>query len=130
MPAYRVYLIAADDHIDGPPKIIECDSDSAAMEQAKRLIDGKTIELWDGPRRVARMGRILKFIPPDCNFDPETVTVLGVAFDKAIAALQDGRQPEIVREAIAKRIITLASKGERNPHRLCDAALAAMGVLR
>jgi hypothetical protein len=76
------------------------------------------------------MGEVLRFIPPDINFDPETVAVLGAAFDKTIAALHDGRQPEIVRETIAKRIIALAAKGERNPNRLCETTLAAMGILR
>ena len=56
--------------------------------------------------------------------------MLGAAFDKIIAALHDGRQPEIVRETIAKRIIALAAKGERNPDRLCKRTLAAMGILR
>jgi hypothetical protein len=31
---------------------------------------------------------------------------------------------------IAKRIIALAAKGERNPDQLCEATLAAMGILR
>jgi hypothetical protein len=29
-----------------------------------------------------------------------------------------------------KRIIDLAAKGERNPDRLCEATLAAMGIVR
>jgi hypothetical protein len=73
------------------------------------------------------MGEVLRFIPRDIKFDPETVAMLGTAFDKTIAALHDGRQPEIVRETIAKRIIALAAKGERNPDRLCEATLAAIG---
>ncbi len=74
------------------------------------------------------MGQILKFIPPDTNFDPETIAILGAAFDKTIESLHDGRQPDVVREAIAKRIIALASKGERNPDRLCEMALSVMGA--
>jgi hypothetical protein len=76
------------------------------------------------------MGQALTFIPPDANFDPETAAMLGAVFDKVIASLRDGGQPEIVREAIAKRIITLAANGERNPDLLCEAALAALGVRR
>ena len=45
-----------------------------------------------------------------------------------MADLHDTGQPEIVKEAIAKRIITLAAKGERDPERLRAAALAAFGV--
>ena len=76
------------------------------------------------------MGDVLRFIPPDIIFDPDTVAMLGVAFDKTIVVLHDGRQPEIIRETIAKRIIALAAKGERNPDRLCAATLTAMGILR
>ena len=76
------------------------------------------------------MGEVLRFLPSDTVFDPETVAVLGAAFDKTIAALRDGRQPEPVREAIAERIIALAAKGERDPDRLCEATLTAMGILR
>jgi hypothetical protein len=54
--------------------------------------------------------------------------MLGAVFDKTIAALRDDGQPEIVKEVIARRIIALAAKGERNPDHLCSAALAAVGV--
>jgi hypothetical protein len=76
------------------------------------------------------MARILPFILPDANFDPETTAILGAAYDKAIAGLHDRGQPEVVREIIAKRIVALASKGERNPDRLCEAALAGLGPPR
>jgi len=76
------------------------------------------------------MGQILNFIPADTTFDPDTAAMLGAVFDKTIAALHDSGQPEIVREAIAKRIIALAAKGERNPDHLCKAALATLGLPR
>jgi hypothetical protein len=74
------------------------------------------------------LGQILKFIPPDAIFDPETAAMLGAVFDNTIAALRDKGQPDIVKEAIAKRILALAAKGERNPERLREAALFALGV--
>lgn len=74
------------------------------------------------------MAQILQFIRPDNAFDPETTAILTAAYDKAIAALHDRGQPEIVREIIAKRIITLAGKGERDPDRLCTSALTAIGL--
>ena len=84
---------------------------------------------WEAVRE--RMGEVFKFIPPDTVFfEPETVAVLGAAFDKTIAAIHNGRQPEPVREAIAECIIALAAKGERNPDRMCEATLTAMGILR
>ena len=39
---------------------------------------------------------------------------MGEAFDAACEGLQDGGQPDLVRE-IAKRIIEAAKKGEREP---------------
>lgn len=128
MPKYRIYSINADGHVAGRPETVECESDGEAADKARLLFDGKHLEIWHGTRRVAVLGQILKFIHPDTHFDSETTAVLGAAFDKAMADLHDTGQPEIVKEAMAKRMITLAAKGERNPERLRAAALAALGV--
>src|ERR1700761_4179381 len=112
MPDYRIYSISADGGIAGPPQIVECRSDGDAAAKARLLLDRKTLEIWDGARRVGVVGEILKFVQPDTHFDPETIAVLGAAFDQALAALDDTGQPELVKEAIAKRIILLAAKGE------------------
>ena len=61
------------------------------------------------------------------DFDPETVKVLCDAYDRASKSLHDNGQPDIVKEVIARRIISLAQKGERDPDRLCARALAALG---
>ena len=61
------------------------------------------------------------------HFDPETVRVLCDAYDKASRSIHDNGQPDIVKEVIARRIISLAQKGERDPDRLCARALAALG---
>ena len=60
-------------------------------------------------------------------FDPAMLTILGKAYDKALASLRYRGQPPIVRETMAVRIFELASQGERDPERLCHAALAALG---
>ena len=73
------------------------------------------------------MGSIEEFVA-DGAFDPETVKILCEAYDKARRSLHDrGRQPHIVNEVIAGRIIALAQQGERDPDRLCAAALTALG---
>lgn len=69
---------------------------------------------------------ILAFVDPDIDFDLTTTTILDKAYDRAIAELRD-RGPNSVREAVARRIVTLASAGERDPNRLCDKALVAVG---
>jgi len=66
-------------------------------------------------------------IPPFTNSDPEMAATLGAAYDEAVARLLN--QPDIVRETIAKRIVALAAKGERDVHALCDKALIAEGFL-
>ena len=65
--------------------------------------------------RRAPVTQFSRFIQPDSSFDPETIALLGSVYDEAIAELQDRAALEIVREVIAKRIIGLAAKGERDP---------------
>ena len=59
------------------------------------------------------------FPPPDTVFDSDAIAVLTAAFERAVQE-QTGSLPE----TIAKRIIELASEGERDPDRLCHGALA------
>jgi hypothetical protein len=60
------------------------------------------------------------------RFDAETVRLLGIAFEMAIVALQQGDGiVSPTREAVAQKIIELAKAGERDPERLCDGALKA-----
>jgi hypothetical protein len=66
-------------------------------------------------------------IPPFTNFDAETAATLRAAYNEAIARLID--QPDVVLELIAKRLVALAARGERNAHRLCDEALIVEGFL-
>jgi|tagenome__1003787_1003787.scaffolds.fasta_scaffold18430832_1 hypothetical protein len=49
---YRVYPLDRSGHIAGPPTDLNCDSDGTATEQAKRLVDSRAIEVWDGDRLV------------------------------------------------------------------------------
>jgi len=50
-------------------------------------------------------------------YGPDATRVMGAAFDKACQSLHDAGQPNIVKEVIAKRIISLARNGERDPDR-------------
>jgi hypothetical protein len=60
-------------------------------------------------------------------FDDRITKIMGEAFDSACKELNDAGQPAIVYEVIAKRIIDGAKNGERDPVRLRNAALAALG---
>jgi hypothetical protein len=55
VPAYRLYKLRDDHRIAGPSVIIECDSDAEIIAKAKAMQDGLDIEVWDGPRVVARV---------------------------------------------------------------------------
>jgi hypothetical protein len=57
------------------------------------------------------------------RFDPETVRLMGIAFEMARLAIT--RQADLTDEIIARTIIELAKAGERNVEVLCEAALNA-----
>jgi hypothetical protein len=76
------------------------------------------------------MASVLPFVVNKSDFDDEATRIMGEAFDAACEGLQDGGQPDLVREIIAKRIIEAAKKGERDPVRLRNAGLAALGYDR
>ena len=51
---YRAYTVGSDGHFIGFEPIV-CANDDEATEQAKRLLDGHDIELWNGTRLVAQL---------------------------------------------------------------------------
>jgi len=63
-------------------------------------------------------------------FDSETTQLLGAAFEAAWekvttagSTLAEDSQAALTRELLAKRIIEMAKRGERNPDRLVEGAL-------
>ena len=60
-------------------------------------------------------------------FDYQATLAITEAWEKASQSMHDWGQPEAMTEIIAKRIIELASKGERNPDQLCEQALKSFG---
>lgn len=74
------------------------------------------------------MGSILPFIrKAGTVFDDRMTEIMGEAFDSACKELRDTGQPPIVYEVIAKRIIDGVRAGERDPVRLRNVGLAALG---
>jgi hypothetical protein len=58
-------------------------------------------------------------------FDAETVRVMGLAFEMALASLRstpDYADP--IRGVVARKIIERAETGERDPERLCQQVLS------
>jgi hypothetical protein len=70
----------------------------------------------------------IKALLADTSFDPEATRLLGQAYDLACSELHDDGQPAVVKEIIAKRIIELASDGERDPIKLSKVALTSLGL--
>jgi hypothetical protein len=70
---------------------------------------------------------ILPFFRNRIDFDDAATHVMGEAFEAACAKLNVGHLSKTVAEIIARRIIEAAQKGERDPERLRDAALIALG---
>jgi hypothetical protein len=50
----HAYLIGSEGHFVGCEPIVSAD-DSDATEEAKRLVDGHDVELWNGTKLVARL---------------------------------------------------------------------------
>ena len=70
---------------------------------------------------------------PECPgrcFDAETTALMCEALDKSCQMLRGSSQPDSIRETIAKRIIEVAGRGERDPNSLCEAALSSIGIRR
>jgi hypothetical protein len=55
------------------------------------------------------------------KFDPETIRLMGIAFEMARSAV--ARRADFTDEIIARTIIELAKAGESNVDTLCEAAL-------
>ena len=52
MPSYRVFAIGQDNQIKGAPRIIECESDEAALEQARELVEEMLLDVWESDSPV------------------------------------------------------------------------------
>ena len=77
------------------------------------------------------MLRYLKDEP--AAFDPNTIRILSRALDDAWQAVQANKTTfkmddhrNGAREALAKHIVDMAKKGERNPQRLIEGALSRL----
>ena len=54
VPNYRAYFVGADGHYAGSREI-KVSSDAAAITSAKKMLDGKDIEIWSGLRKIIRL---------------------------------------------------------------------------
>ena len=52
MPDYRAYIIGSDGHFQKAVPF-DCVDDEAAKQQAKHLVNGYGVELWQRDRKIA-----------------------------------------------------------------------------
>jgi hypothetical protein len=60
------------------------------------------------------------------TFEPEAIAAMAEALDAACSALHEAGRSDALRDLAARRIITAAKFGERDPVRLRAAALAGL----
>jgi hypothetical protein len=58
---YYAYLIGSDGHIKDRIDLL-CENDEKAKHQARKLVDGHAVELWQEKRRIA----VFEPDNPDC----------------------------------------------------------------
>src|SRR6187399_1472997 len=63
----------------------------------------------------------------DSGFDADATRNLGTAYEIACRSLHPKGQPPVFQELVAKKIIELAQRGERDPDRLAAIALTDLG---
>ena len=56
MPSFRAYPISKNRKVSAAPSVvIVCEDDQDGLRQAQQLATDEDIELWDGPRFIARL---------------------------------------------------------------------------
>jgi hypothetical protein len=73
----------------------------------------------------ARVMPIRRFLRGDAAFGPDDLAAMGAAFDDALRRLGLNDRTDKMTELVARKIISIAKQGERDPVRLCEAALRA-----
>jgi hypothetical protein len=61
------------------------------------------------------------------RFDPETMRLMGLAYEMTLISLRLVDRGDISNNVIAQKLIELAKSGERDPERLCEAVLQQWG---
>jgi hypothetical protein len=63
----------------------------------------------------------------DHSFAPEDIAILAAAFEAALSKLGLVNRTDPMTTAVAELVIQLAKQGERDPGRLCEGAVTALG---
>jgi hypothetical protein len=71
---YRVYTLGEDGRVAGPPHLIECDDDSAAMREAQRILNDRVLEIWNLTRLVAKLEPLRRRLHSELGYFGRHVT--------------------------------------------------------
>jgi hypothetical protein len=55
MPLYRIYQLDENGPVSDPPKIIEARTAAVAIGQAKQMVGGYDLEIWNESRCVGKI---------------------------------------------------------------------------
>jgi hypothetical protein len=61
------------------------------------------------------------------RFAPETIRLLGLAYEMTLVSLRLVDRGGIANDVVARKIFDLANAGERDPERMCDSVLQQWG---
>jgi hypothetical protein len=64
------------------------------------------------------------------TFEPEAIATMSVAYEEALRLLQLADRQDPITELVARKIIDVASNGERDPVKICEQALRDLGIAR
>jgi hypothetical protein len=62
------------------------------------------------------------------SFEPEVISAMAAAYHAALSELGLTESDDAATRIVAKKVIELAGRGERDPERLKIATLAALGM--
>ena len=78
------------------------------------------------------MASIIPFSISESNtrgaFNDDETALIGETFDKVLREIRGSGQADSVKEALARRIIEIASCGERDPERIREAVLRSLAL--
>ena len=92
------------------------------MGKAARLPPWRSVFKAESGSGAMPIYRLLR----DHAFGPEEIKILGDAFEDALRKLRLVNRDDPATEIVAKKIIELAQRGERDPARLRDAAVQSV----
>jgi hypothetical protein len=62
---YRFYILDSSGALKGAATRMDCADDNAAIKQAKLIVGGCFVELWQGERRIGRFETKTQSKPPN-----------------------------------------------------------------